>query len=112
MTYAFPPDVEQLVAGRMAAGGYATEDDVLRDALRALAEEEEDLAAVREAIAECRAGDPGLPLDEAFDLVRRSARGTSVKVCAAAEVTAATIASVPSSQSSKTGRLFDPCPSV
>jgi len=72
MTYAFPPDVEQLVAGRMAAGGYATEDDVLRDALRALAEEEEDLAAVREAIAEYRAGDPGLPLDEAFDLVRRS----------------------------------------
>ena len=72
MTYAFPPDVEELVAGRMAAGGYATEDDVLRDALRALAEEEEDLAAVREAIAEYRAGDPGRPLDEAFDLVRRS----------------------------------------
>jgi len=72
MTYAFPPDVEELIAGRMAAGGYATEDDVLRDALRALAEEEEDLAAVREAIAEYRAGDAGRPLDEAFDLVRRS----------------------------------------
>ena len=79
MTYAFPPDVEELVAGRMAAGGYATEDDVLRDALRALAEEEEDLAAVREAIAEYRAGDPGLPLDEAFDLVRRSGAGAAEK---------------------------------
>ena len=79
MTYAFPPDVEELVASRMAAGGYATEDDVLRDALRALAEEEEDLAAVREAIAEYRAGDPGLPLDEAFDLVRRSGPGAAKK---------------------------------
>ena len=79
MTYAFPPDVEELVAGRMAAGGYATEDDVLRDALRALAEKEENLAAVREAIAEYRAGDPGLPLDEAFDLVRRSGPGVAEK---------------------------------
>jgi len=70
MTYAFPPDVEQLIAGRMAAGGYATEDDVLRDALRALADEE-DLAAVREAVVEYRAGDPGVPLDEALDLARR-----------------------------------------
>ena len=77
MTYAFPPDVEQLVAKRMATGGYATEDDVLRDALRALAEEEEDLTAVREAIADYRAGDLGLPLDEAFDLVRRSGAGAT-----------------------------------
>ena len=72
MTYAFPPDVQHLISRRMAAGGYSTEDDVLRDALRALSEEEEDLEAVREAVAEFRAGDPGLPLDEAFDLVRQS----------------------------------------
>ena len=65
MTYAFPPDVEQLVAGRMATGGYSTEDDVLRDALRALAEEEEDLAAVRRplpstarVIPDCRSMKP------------------------------------------------------
>jgi Arc/MetJ-type ribon-helix-helix transcriptional regulator len=63
----------------MAAGGYATEDDVLRDALRALAEEEEDLAAVREAIVEYRAGDLGLPLAEAFDLVRRSGPAAAEK---------------------------------
>jgi Arc/MetJ-type ribon-helix-helix transcriptional regulator len=72
MGYAFPADVQQMIAGRMAGGGYATEEDVLRDALKALAEEEEDLAAVREAEAEFHLGDPGLPLDEAFDLVRRS----------------------------------------
>jgi putative addiction module CopG family antidote len=72
MSYAFPADVQQLIAGRMATGGYATEEDVLRDALRALAEEEEDIAAVRDAVAEFRSGDAGLPLGEAFELVRRS----------------------------------------
>ena len=72
MGYAFPTDVQQMIDGRMAGGGYATEEDVLRDALKALAEEEEDLAAVREAEAEFHLGDAGLPLDEAFDLVRRS----------------------------------------
>ena len=77
MGFAFPSDVQQLIAGRMATGGYATEEDVLRDALRALAEEEEDLVAVREAVAEFRAGDPGLPLDEAFDMVRRSRPGST-----------------------------------
>ena len=77
MSYQFPPDVEQLVAGCMSTGAYSTEDDVLRDALRALAEEEEDLVAVREAVAEYRAGDTGLPLDEAFALVRRSGAGTA-----------------------------------
>ena len=72
MGYAFPADVQQMIAGRMAGGGYATEEDVLRDALKALAEGEEDLAAVREAEAEFHFGDSGLPLDQAFDLVRRS----------------------------------------
>ncbi len=72
MTYAFPPDVQHLISRQMAVGSYATEDDVLRDALRALSEEEEDLDAVREAVAEFRTGDAGLPLDDAFDLVRRS----------------------------------------
>ncbi|MBI2827541.1 MAG: hypothetical protein HYX69_22940 [Planctomycetia bacterium] len=38
MSYQFPPDVDQLVKDRMAHGGYLSEDDVLRDALRALEE--------------------------------------------------------------------------
>ena len=33
---------------------------------------DEDLTAIREAIAEWRAGDPGMPLDDAFEQVRRS----------------------------------------
>ncbi len=38
MAYQFPPDVEQLVRDRMAHGGYTSQDEVLRDALRALEE--------------------------------------------------------------------------
>jgi len=34
----FPPDLERLVKHRMARGGYQSEDEVLRDALRALEE--------------------------------------------------------------------------
>ena len=34
MSYQFPPDVERLVNDRMIQGGYASQDDVLRDALR------------------------------------------------------------------------------
>ena len=71
MAYQFPPDVEQLVTQRMAAGGYATEDDVLRDALRALVEQADDLAAVEAAVTGLRAGEEGQPLSDAFNEIRR-----------------------------------------
>ena len=54
----------------MASGKYASEDEVLRSALNALAEGEQDLAAVREFLAEWRAGDPGVLLEDAFDAIR------------------------------------------
>ena len=72
MLYPFPPDLKELIAARLATGNYSTEDELLRDALRALDEEDEDLAAVNDAIAEWRAGDRGTPLAEAFDEVRRA----------------------------------------
>jgi Arc/MetJ-type ribon-helix-helix transcriptional regulator len=72
MLYPFPPDLRELVAARLASGNYRTEDELLGDALRALDEENEDLAAVRDAIAEWRAGDEGTPLAEAFEEVRRT----------------------------------------
>lgn len=71
MPYLFPPDVDQLVRIRMATGNYQSEDDLLRHALGALAEQEEDAAAVEEALAELAAGDPGLPLAEAFREIRQ-----------------------------------------
>ena len=70
MSYTFPPDLQKLVEARLTSGGYSTADEVLRDALRALAEEDEDLAAVREGLADWRAGDTGLPVSEAFDQIR------------------------------------------
>ncbi len=70
MNYPFPRDVQQLVEAHLTSGHYTNEDDVLRDALRALQEENEDLAAVKEAISEWRAGDEGIPLEDAFKRVR------------------------------------------
>jgi putative addiction module CopG family antidote len=72
MPYPFPPDLQTLVAKQMASGKYASEDESLRSALRALAEEEQDLDAVRESFAEWRAGDPGVLLEGAFDAIRGS----------------------------------------
>ena len=66
MLHPFPPDLQTLVREQMASGKYASEDELLRSALRALAEEEQDLDAVRESLAELRAGDPGVPLEDAF----------------------------------------------
>lgn len=65
-----PPDVEALVAKQVASGRYRTEEDVLRSALEALTEADEDLAAVQEALKEWRTGDPGVPLDEAIRTIR------------------------------------------
>jgi len=68
MGYAFAPDVKRLVDQRMATGQYASEDELLQEAL---AEESEELAAIQEAIDELEAGDPGVLLAEAFEAVRR-----------------------------------------
>ena len=73
MPYTIPPDVETLVAHQMATGRYQTEDDVLRSALEALTQQDEDLAAVQAAIDEWRQGDPGLPLDEVMRHILASA---------------------------------------
>lgn len=56
MAYQFPPDLDRLIRDRMAAGGYRCEDDVLRDALEALAERSEDLAALRAGVEDMQAG--------------------------------------------------------
>ncbi len=64
MPYTIPPDVETLVAHQMSTGRYQSEDDVLRSALEALTQQDEDLAAVQAAFDEWQQGDPGVPLDE------------------------------------------------
>ena len=71
MAFPFPPDLQQFVRDQMASGKYASEEELLRDAFLALAEEDEDVAAVRAAVTEWQAGDPGIPLDGAVETIRR-----------------------------------------
>jgi putative addiction module CopG family antidote len=75
MQYPFPADLQALVGEQMKSGSYSSEDELLRDALRALAEEEEDLAAVQEAIDDWRAGDHGTDMVSAFAAVRKCCAG-------------------------------------
>jgi predicted transcriptional regulator len=51
-----PPDVEQQVKQLMETGQYATEADVLRDALAALKWRDEEMAAIRAGIDDMEAG--------------------------------------------------------
>jgi len=71
MSQAFSENIAKLIHERMATGRYASEDELLRTALEALAEEEGDLEAIQQAIDEMEAGDEGVPLDEAIAAIRR-----------------------------------------
>jgi Arc/MetJ-type ribon-helix-helix transcriptional regulator len=71
MTYHLPADVEERVQTRMATGRYASEDDVLRDALDTLDTLEADAREVQVAIDAVKDGDAPLPLDQAFDALRK-----------------------------------------
>ena len=71
MSYPFPPDLQTLVGEQMASGKYASEDELLlKLALDASAQEEQDLDAVRKSLDEWRAGDPGVLLEDGFDAIR------------------------------------------
>ena len=56
MAYQFPLDVDQQVKQRLATGQYSSEDEVLRDALRALRWCDEEAAAIQEGIDDMEAG--------------------------------------------------------
>ena len=51
-----PPDLDQQVKHYLASGQYQSEEDVLRDALRALADERTVLDDVRQGLADIDAG--------------------------------------------------------
>jgi Arc/MetJ-type ribon-helix-helix transcriptional regulator len=70
MPHPIAPDVQELIDKQMASGKYSSENELLRDALETLIEQDEDLAAVQEAIADFEAGDKGVPLDEAIRIIR------------------------------------------
>jgi Arc/MetJ-type ribon-helix-helix transcriptional regulator len=68
MAYQSPPDVDELVREQMATGDFGTEDDVLREALRSLAEQRDDWNAIQVGLKTLDEGNPGVSLDEAFFL--------------------------------------------
>ena len=72
MAFPFPPDLQEFVRKRLASGEYASEEEILRNAFQALAEEEEDLDGVREALTEWQAGDSGIPLEDAVKTIRKN----------------------------------------
>lgn len=56
MAYQFPPDLKELVNQQLATGQYGSEDDVLRDALKALKWRSAETAAIAEGIEDMEAG--------------------------------------------------------
>ena len=71
MSYQLPADLEQLVSEQIRLGPYRSADDVLRDALRALAERNQDLAAIQAGIDDMEAGNVK-PLSEVDAEIRKN----------------------------------------
>lgn len=54
----------------MASGNYASEDVLLTDALSALAAEDQEVKAIQASLDELDAGEPGMPVEQAFESLR------------------------------------------
>jgi len=66
----YSPTLEQLIQARMASGRYASEDELLIDAIRALDDEDEELRALEEGLKDVDSGDEGTELHQAFAELR------------------------------------------
>ena len=67
MTLNISPSVEQLFRDKMSTGQYASEDELLVEALQSLSESDKELKGIEEALASLRSGEKGGTVDEAFD---------------------------------------------
>ena len=56
MQYQFPDDVDALIRQQIATGHYSSEDEVIREALRALCHQDQEIAAIQEGIDDMQAG--------------------------------------------------------
>ncbi len=70
MSQPYSAAVEQLLRARMATGRYASEDEVLVEALHSLDESDEELQAIEARLLSIDQGDEGVPLNQAFDHLR------------------------------------------
>ena len=71
MTLPFSPAVQQRIQEKMATGMFSSEDELLLCALKALDIEMEELSAIQAGLDYLERGDPGAPLDDAFNDLRR-----------------------------------------
>lgn len=56
MAYQFSSDLVARIQAFLAGGHYASEEDVVRDALAALEQRQQDLAAIQAGVADMEAG--------------------------------------------------------
>lgn len=75
MSIIVPQDVEVMVARQLASGRYHSDQEVLRSAMLALEELDEDFAAIEEAVDSWRRGELGTPLADAFRQIREAGPG-------------------------------------
>jgi hypothetical protein len=66
--------VEKLIRDKMATGRYASEEELLIEAIQSLDDANEDLRAIEEALEGFKRGERGVPLDEAFRRLREKHR--------------------------------------
>jgi len=71
MNYQFPPELDALIRQQMSAGEFASEEEFLLLAVRSFEAQQEDWAAIQQSLNSLDAGEQGLSLDEAFDVVRQ-----------------------------------------
>lgn len=56
MPHVFPPELDRLIREELATGAYASEDDLLLEAVRSLRDQEELMAGIREGLDDIEAG--------------------------------------------------------
>ena len=76
MSNQFPPDLERRIRNHIAAGNYANEEEVLREALEALDARNADLAAIRSGVEDMESGRMR-PINEVAEDIRRKHGWTS-----------------------------------
>jgi predicted transcriptional regulator len=70
MAYVLGSAVEEIVQQYLMTGSYSSPDELLLDALAALRQRDEDVAAIAEGIAAMEAGEV-YPLEQVVDEIRR-----------------------------------------
>ncbi len=70
MSYAFPPEIRELIDQNMATGIYASEEDVLQAALHTLSDYHATISDIRQGMIDYEQG-RGEPLSHAMADIRR-----------------------------------------